>query len=302
MKQLVTQVDPSISENAALSTACREKKADIVKFLLADSRIDPSYPNNSPLLQASKGGNADIIEALLQDPRVSPNSFHYTQKELYRASVTMTTPLVTAISENNKEAAETLLEHSKTDPTLLNGEALIAASRKNYSELASKMLSMKKFKLSMIHRALGNLLTDPDNITSETLLLLIKHCNKEKFLEKHITALQCYLHSNRTVAPILQILLTEFQLDPSIFENIFLKNACQISVELVKTLLKDPRVDPNKCNALQLAALNSNGDIVKILLQSMTPAAIANTLLTVLKQSNSNLIPITVPYRTRKNI
>jgi ankyrin repeat protein len=64
-------VDPSISDSAAIGCASMMGHKEIVQLLLTDPRVDPSAACNRAVLWAGVCGHKEIVDLLLQDPRVN---------------------------------------------------------------------------------------------------------------------------------------------------------------------------------------------------------------------------------------
>uniref|UniRef100_A0A6C0JS57 Uncharacterized protein n=1 Tax=viral metagenome TaxID=1070528 RepID=A0A6C0JS57_9ZZZZ len=73
VKSLITQINPSAEDNAAIGYASHDGHLEIVKLLLADPRVNPATNNNWPIRCASHNGHLEVVRLLLDDSRVDPS-------------------------------------------------------------------------------------------------------------------------------------------------------------------------------------------------------------------------------------
>ena len=75
VKSLITQINPSAEDNAAIGYASHDGHTEIVSLLLADPRVNPATNNNWPIRCASHNGHTEVVRLLLEDPRVDPSAY-----------------------------------------------------------------------------------------------------------------------------------------------------------------------------------------------------------------------------------
>jgi hypothetical protein len=68
------RVDPSVSDNSSLISACYRGDVDIVKLLLKDYRVDPTVRNSNVIMIAVERNNIPLLKLLLKDGRADPSA------------------------------------------------------------------------------------------------------------------------------------------------------------------------------------------------------------------------------------
>ena len=251
------RVNPSDRNNAAIIQASSEGFVDIVGRLLQDDRVDPSDQRNKSLIEAAKNKHENVIYRLLQDPRVNPSDrnnnallgamiYKYKTANIYIIDMLLQDPRISlsintkkildyAISTENlkiififldmdifKEVLDDKLAHRIIKIALRYGDIKLA------TELLNKY-DVSKYSESILEAAIESGL-------SEFVHLLMNRYvdNGNKFLIKAI---------EKGSLDVTNILLTEYQIDPSFESNKALNRAIEYKQsEITNILLNNLRV------------------------------------------------------------
>lgn len=93
-------VDPSLSDNNCIKSACKNGHIAVVKVLLADRRVDPTADNHVAIISSAENGYVEVVKHLLEDGRVDP-------------CINDNQPIKRAIQNKHGSVVSALLENQK---------------------------------------------------------------------------------------------------------------------------------------------------------------------------------------------
>ena len=256
---LLDGIDPTANNNRAIKYACHNGHSEVVKLLL-EAGVDPSVDDNYPLKVACQNGRVEVVKVLLQDPRVDPsvddnyalnvacqNGHVEVVKVLLAAgvdpSVNDNQPIQGAYFNNHFAVVKLLLEDERVDPSFEDNELIKSACRRGNIELVRLLLQDPRVDPSV---------NDNEPLSEackggfiEIVKLLLRHPRVS--LPEGIISTACYGPGG----PELVLLLLHAGADPSVNDNLALREACidthqrEANPAVIRLLLSDPRVDPS---------------------------------------------------------
>jgi hypothetical protein len=260
------------------SNITAKKKGSTIEFLLAYPRYDPKYKRSLILRDAIDANDQLAVKLLLKDGRAMPKSGNNYS-------------LRTAVKRNQIKIVQLLLADGRADPTAGHG-ILDTAVNKEYTKIIKLLLNdgrdrfvgdktilllMNNHKwniLEMLLQAGIPIITQSlsknvrsmfeAGIPEQIAMLLIPYLTDKADRENLFLQAAVYGYTN-----VIKTQLTK-QIDPSFNNNTtFIKAAGLGHINIVKLLLKDPRVDPHAQNdyALKWARKQGHNEIVQLIQQ-----------------------------------
>jgi ankyrin repeat protein len=177
---------------------------------------------NFVLRKASKYGHIEVVNRLLEDPRVDPSTLNNLA-------------LSWASKYGHIEVVNRLLEDPRVDPSANDNLAILWATINNHIKIVSRLLDDIRVDANTHSNFIIKHMTAEGNI--ECLKKLLPRVNPNEY-HNIIRLASQYGH-----LIVVNILLEDKRIDPSIDDNIAIRKASQNGhLTVVNRLLEDPRV------------------------------------------------------------
>ena len=250
----------------------------IVKYLLKHPKIDPTANLDNTMDMAAMKGHYDIAMMLLRDGRVSQrgtqgiiisaatNGLTTFLKEFLEAtgldpSAQGNVAIQRAALNGHLDTVKMLLKDPRVDPSANQDSALKSAIEKNHIEIVKLLLKDPRVGKG-----------DCFSVSEYVQLSIMSGFNEifDLFFTDltHVPYwLQIAVENNN--AHVVRTLLKDPNIDPSIGNNKFIRNASTAGFwQVVEALLEDPRVDPTVVNnySIRWAAREGHLKTVQLLL------------------------------------
>lgn len=253
------QINPSMQDNEAIISSCRNGFLRIANLLLADERVNPGARDQEAIVSACENGHEAIVRLLVQGPR----------KGAVNAACRQNEPIKIACLKGFTEIVDILLQLPYIDPGANKNQALLNACRNGHAAVIKKLAQKSPTKCDFTVQnslALQVAVAKGDLELVQCLLSVndqrvnpgawdsaaFRHAVKNGFIE---------------IARVLAV-------DPRV--NVAAANHRAISdaaergdIDLVKLVISDSRIDPSARDnaALKAAIANGHLEVVKLLLR-----------------------------------
>ncbi|KAJ3253176.1 hypothetical protein HK103_000817 [Boothiomyces macroporosus] len=259
-----------------LSSASFHGHSKIVELLLPFN--DPSVDNQKALVYAIKSGSHSVVRILLKDPRISPLNLGQSILEeasenpqickLFvlddRIDFTKCGDLMfTKMSEFNNLHIMKLLIDKGIDPAAMDNKALLLSCKKNHLEICKWLLGNESVKQAQV---LPSLTVAAELGYDRIVDLILNETRLDPSLNGQLLLRKA---CSKGHLQVVERLLQDKRVDPSVFNNLPLRLASHGHVDVVKVLMSDYRTNPADDDnyALRTACKNGFASIVKLLLQ-----------------------------------
>ncbi|KAJ3082092.1 hypothetical protein HDU99_003666 [Rhizoclosmatium hyalinum] len=259
--------DPSQHKNRSIRWAALSFDIESVRLLLQDPRVDPSACDNEAILSCAfnHAQSTVLLDVLLSDHRIDPKAL---DNLLIR----------TAASQKNHGLVCRLLQDPRMDVVVSSEEILREVLINGDATVWEQVLSKPGIDLQAIKQHLY----DRTELGDSNVLGIIRVVLQDLRINPGDD--DCYILQMAAEyghGKIVQLLLTDPRVDPSVDTNYAIRNCCTSpdlgdflsgdNLSVYRHLLADPRVDPSVLDneAIRTSSRNGLADGVRFLLADL---------------------------------
>ena len=291
-------INQLIDNETLLSMAIKQKKTDLIQFLLLNPKCNINQGGKA-LLNAVEKEDIQIIELLLSNKNIDPNIINEIAND-FNGNPTKKAALSIAVEKENINIIKLLLSHPKIDPNVMTEKVY---NRYGFVEKRTALsIAVEKENIDIIKLLLSHPKIDP-NVMIEKQYAMYGKVKKR-------TALSLAIEKENI--KIIEQLLLHPKIDPNVLlvsesngNKGVEKTALSLAVEkenikIIEQLLLHPKIDPNvllvsesyrnkevKKTALSLAIEKENNEIIKLLLAC--PNIDPNFIIKIEYQDNTHI-------------